>query len=96
MDLAQRADGAARDISSACFCAVPSLAGRKCVASFAVLAASITALRFQHAVREGLCTMTFMPFLRAAIEIGACVWSGVITFTAVTSFSFSSSSRKST
>jgi hypothetical protein len=37
-----------------------------------------------------------LPFFKAAIEMAAWVWSGVMTFTAVRSFSFSSSSRKST
>ena len=83
-------------MSSACFWPAPSLAGRKCVASFAARAASMTALASSTRLARGLCTITFMPFFRAAIEMAACVWSGVMTFTAVTSFSFSSSSRKST
>ena len=38
---------------------------------------------------------TCLPLRMAAIEIGACQWSGVATYTAFRSFSFSRSSRKS-
>ena len=82
-------------MSTACFWPPPSLAGRKWVAIFFSRAASMTALASSRRLASGLCTITFRPLFRAASEIGAWVWSGVITLTAVTSFSLSSSSRKS-
>ncbi len=67
----------------------------KWVAIFPERAASMTALASSRRFARGLWTITFMPFFRAASAIVAWVWSGVITLTAVMSFSLSSSSRKS-
>jgi len=65
------------------------------VARLAARAASMTARASSTRFASGLWTMTLSPFCSAAIEMAAWVWSGVITFTAVRSFSFSSISRKS-
>ncbi len=60
-------------ISTVCFWPAPSLAGMKWVAIAFERAASMTALASTSRFARGLCTMTFIPFLRAAIDMVAWV-----------------------
>src|ERR1035437_6097821 len=73
----------------------PSLAGRKCVATFVLRAVSMTSRDSSSRLAIGLCIMTCLPFLIAAMAIFACRWSGVMILTAFTSFSFSNPKSRS-
>ena len=60
-------------MSTACFWPAPSLAGMKWVAIFFERAVSMTALASSRRFARGLCTITFIPFFRAASEMVAWV-----------------------